>query len=509
MLSQLKSIMQKIKYGGKTYKSLEDLCQTWHRSLPCVEKCINLGASIEEALHLSALYRRRDIKEIIHYRNAVFPNKLELLRFYDIGKWIIEYNLKHHCDTFLAAVDRALDPPPRSVHTGEFVVFGQTYPTIRAVADAFNISAGILWYKVRDVGLSVEEAVRQVQSGLNKVKRGFEFEGKLYPCRADAARAFGLTEEQMKAVVEKRAVLEHGQYVSLKKKSLRVTIDGITYDNCIEAAKALNISERVVRQCIKYGITDSATILDKTRRLAKIRTHGVLYKVTNSVTGKVYIGISLVSTASRMKSHMHKARTNPSSPMYQDYHKYGEQSFKVRTLRKVDNVNELKQLEVFYIKKYKSLVPNGYNQNRGGAINDYLLLEKRRITYKGVTYNNSHTLCSYLKISHAAFTHLYNDGHSVAYCVKKATEWTKRPKRVKRRISAASQVRHGVFIRGMGTLPLEQACKHYGISYHSAYYCIRARGMQAKEAVDFCRKHKLVPMKQRKNDKRRVYIPRA
>ena len=90
--------MQKIKYGGKTYKSLGDLCQTWHRSLPCVEKCISLGASIEEALHLSALYRRRDIKEIIRYRNAVFPNKLELLRFYDIGKWIIEYNLKHHCD---------------------------------------------------------------------------------------------------------------------------------------------------------------------------------------------------------------------------------------------------------------------------------------------------------------------------------------------------------------------------------------------------------------------------
>lgn len=46
--------------------------------------------------------------------------------------------------------------------------------------------------------------------------------------------------------------------------------------------------------------------------------------------------------------------------------KYGTENFYVELLEKVDNENSLDEREKYYIKKYNSLTPNGYNIVNGG-----------------------------------------------------------------------------------------------------------------------------------------------
>lgn len=476
----------KITYKGKKYSSLPHLCDQIGKRLDVVEKCLRLGASLSEALTVPNDATLRQVKEIIRYDDKVFFNKKMLQSYYGISGWEVEYRGKQHNMTFIEAINDIRFPSKRVVHMDDYVVFGKHYPNIKAVAKDYGIKYAILSYRVRESGLSIEEAIEKIQCGESKVNRGFDFNGVHYRSEADAQRKLGLSHYEIQAVLQGHAYVDSsGKVVDSRKLAKQVTIDGITYESISKAAKVLGIGAHTLRRCIKHGIYDSATILDKRRRLGKIKSSGFLYKITNSITKRVYIGITLVTAQYRFKRHMKRAKNDPSSTMYEDYHKYGEESFKLRVLKRGSG-EDLKKWEVEYInRRYKCRYPNGYNIAKGGTLTDSDLLKDTSVTYKGITYKSVRHLQKSLGLPEKMFNKLLKEGRPLYVCVRKSLEWGSIPLSERRVLINKSRIKHYAYVRGLGKVSLVDACKHYGLSYAAVLTRMIDSKISSREALNY------------------------
>ena len=90
-----------------------------------------------------------------------------------------------------------------------------------------------------------------------------------------------------------------------------------------------------------------------------------IYKITNKVTNKIYIGQS-INPMKRWQSHKSHARCGHEigkNPLYDAMRKYGEENFLFEIIGWYEDYNEK---EKYFIKYYNSLIPNGYNIQQGG-----------------------------------------------------------------------------------------------------------------------------------------------
>lgn len=99
-----------------------------------------------------------------------------------------------------------------------------------------------------------------------------------------------------------------------------------------------------------------------------------IYKITNLINGKSYIGQS-VNIKKRWQVHCCVARTNSSNaPIHCALRKYGKNSFIFEILEECDQ-SKLDEKEIYWINYYNTLCPNGYNilcgGNQGGVAYDY------------------------------------------------------------------------------------------------------------------------------------------
>lgn len=99
---------------------------------------------------------------------------------------------------------------------------------------------------------------------------------------------------------------------------------------------------------------------------------GIIYKYTNKLNGKVYIGQTIHENARKNEHKCHaKSRPHTQSAFYNAIDKYGWDNFEYTVLKTVsaDTMKELKSklnpLEIEYIQKYNSY-NNGYNNTLGG-----------------------------------------------------------------------------------------------------------------------------------------------
>lgn len=92
---------------------------------------------------------------------------------------------------------------------------------------------------------------------------------------------------------------------------------------------------------------------------------GFIYKITNRVNSKVYIGQTRFSVEQRFKQHVKNyTKEHRNQPLYAAFEKYGIENFYVEPIEEIDT-SKLDEREIYWIAKYDSF-NNGYNATIGG-----------------------------------------------------------------------------------------------------------------------------------------------
>lgn len=97
-----------------------------------------------------------------------------------------------------------------------------------------------------------------------------------------------------------------------------------------------------------------------------------IYKITNVINGKSYIGKTLSSIENRWKEHCSdsKKRKNEKRPLYSAMNKYGIENFKIEQIEECSD-NIVDEREVYWIEYYQTF-KQGYNATKGGDGKHYL-----------------------------------------------------------------------------------------------------------------------------------------
>lgn len=100
-------------------------------------------------------------------------------------------------------------------------------------------------------------------------------------------------------------------------------------------------------------------------------TNGIIYKATNNVNGKVYVGKTTIGLSKRIGVHIHDAEIQKyGSIFHRALIKYGPQNFSWFVLEHCQSEHALNLAEEWYIKKYKTFTGfndcKGYNLTLGG-----------------------------------------------------------------------------------------------------------------------------------------------
>lgn len=98
-----------------------------------------------------------------------------------------------------------------------------------------------------------------------------------------------------------------------------------------------------------------------------------IYKITNKINSKVYIGLTK-DLERRFKEHK---TGKGSKSLYRDILKYGEDNFDFSVLEEVNDYNQAALKEIQYISNYDALI-SGYNKTPGGEIPETQSLKEKK-----------------------------------------------------------------------------------------------------------------------------------
>ena len=115
---------------------------------------------------------------------------------------------------------------------------------------------------------------------------------------------------------------------------------------------------------------DDFHILQKIKHERNLNIMGIIYKFTNQINNKSYIG-QTINPQQRYSSHKsainNKNHTEYYTPLHEAFRKYGFENFTYEILAKdIENIDILNILEEYYIQYFNSYGNHGYNQDLGG-----------------------------------------------------------------------------------------------------------------------------------------------
>ena len=115
---------------------------------------------------------------------------------------------------------------------------------------------------------------------------------------------------------------------------------------------------------------------------------GYIYKITNKINQKSYVGKTINSIEERWNEHKRDYKKFPERPLYRAINKYGIENFTIEQIEEVDT-NILSEREIYWIGFFHTYT-NGYNATLGGdgkILYDYDLIAeliKQKRTYQEV-----------------------------------------------------------------------------------------------------------------------------
>lgn len=95
---------------------------------------------------------------------------------------------------------------------------------------------------------------------------------------------------------------------------------------------------------------------------------GYIYKITNMINNKVYIGQTIKTVEKRFQQHKNNSKHPYFSQivLYKAFNKYGIENFKCETIEEIEN-SLLDEREKYWIEYYNSYF-EGYNSTLGGRL---------------------------------------------------------------------------------------------------------------------------------------------
>lgn len=136
-----------------------------------------------------------------------------------------------------------------------------------------------------------------------------------------------------------------------------------------------------------------------------------IYKITNDINNKIYIGKTRLSIEKRWKEHLndYSKRRNEKRPLYDAMNKYGIEHFHIEEIEETNNPEEREKYWIEYYGSFK----NGYNATIGGdgkpyidrelVIKTYLELNTCKATASALGINEE-TVSKILKENNIAIT---------------------------------------------------------------------------------------------------------
>lgn len=91
---------------------------------------------------------------------------------------------------------------------------------------------------------------------------------------------------------------------------------------------------------------------------------GYIYKITNDINNKIYIGFTARNLDIRFKEHLTDRLRETERPLYRAMNKYGVEHFSIVLIEEVPD-KDLQEREQYWITQYNSY-HNGYNATIGG-----------------------------------------------------------------------------------------------------------------------------------------------
>ena len=93
----------------------------------------------------------------------------------------------------------------------------------------------------------------------------------------------------------------------------------------------------------------------------------IIYKITNTKNGKIYIGQTVQALNKRIAKHKQRMKSGAKMPLYCAFRKYGIESFTFEVIDTANNAEELNEKEIYWISYFNSIHPHGYNLTSGGS----------------------------------------------------------------------------------------------------------------------------------------------
>lgn len=113
-----------------------------------------------------------------------------------------------------------------------------------------------------------------------------------------------------------------------------------------------------------------------------------IYKITNLINNKIYIGQTTKKIGQRFNKHISEAKceingTRPNNYFHNAINKFGEDNFSIEILERVDSLKELDEREKYWINYYNSTKKEiGYNLMTGGISGKKTWETKKKLSVK-------------------------------------------------------------------------------------------------------------------------------
>lgn len=144
-----------------------------------------------------------------------------------------------------------------------------------------------------------------------------------------------------------------------------------------------------------------------------------IYKATNRITGKSYIGYSS-NWKSRKRLHKHHANLGDKNYLfYNSIRKHGFDSFNWEIIyQSKDKLHTLEKMENYFIEQFNTLSPNGYNMKTGGGGGNLSEESRNKISKsrKGIKFSEEHI--NNLRISHQGKKHTEDQKRKISETLK-------------------------------------------------------------------------------------------